>query len=261
MARICTGIGAALLMLSGSTLAQAQYSQIETPFNSIGHSFYENIGVSWGLQGNGWFARFGGAGATPPFGGFDPASGGQIGGAFRGGGVSGFLNFTAGQGSDTFIGGRSASVVVPNGGMGFISDTIQRPFVLGIVPVVGAEPVSPVKQALSRLKEGDTGRGEPSKRTAANPQSSNRNPQTSAADRGDLSVAEIRALQAAEDAEQAAAIEPLIARAQECEAEGKPGLARIYYRQASRNASGSRKAEINAKIRSLNEQLREPTEK
>ena len=74
-------------------------------------------------------------------------------------------------------------------------------------------------------------------------------------------MAEIRALQAAEDAGQAAELEPILARAHECETEGKLGLARIYYRQASRHASGSRKAEVNAKIRSLSEQLRAPAEK
>ncbi|HUE69875.1 MAG TPA: hypothetical protein VMP01_03215 [Pirellulaceae bacterium] len=265
MARIGTGIGAALLMLSASTLAQAQTSRIETPLHSGGHSFYENVGVSWGLQGNGWFARFGGApGVTPQFGGFDPAAQGRFGGGFRGGGVSGFLNFTAGQGNDSFIGGQSASVTVPNGGMGFISDTIQRPFVLGIVPVVGAEPVSPVKQALARLREqggaASAKRGVRNAVSAGTPHSALRNPQSSA-DRGDLSVAEIRALQAAEDAEQAAEVETLVERAQECEVEGKLGLARVYYRQAGRHASGSRQAEINAKIRALSEQLQAPAEK
>ncbi len=253
MARILTSAAAALAFAAAG-IAQGQQALIETPASSIGHSFHENFGVSWGLQGNGWFARFGGAGAAAPFGGFDPNAAGQFGAGFRGSGMSGFLNFTAGQGSDSFIGGQSASVTVPNGGMGFISDTTQRPFVLGIVPVVGAEPISPVKQALSRLREGDMGRGERQGRSAATPQSAIRNPH-STADRGDLSVAEIRALQAAEDAAQAGQVDPLVARAQECEAEGKLGLARIYYRQASRRAAGSKKSEINAKIRSLGEQL------
>ncbi len=259
MARIYTPIAAALLLVASAS-ANAQQTQVETPFNSIGHSFYENVGVSWSLSGNAWFARFGGApGVVPPFGGFDPAAQGQFGGAFRGGGMSGSLQFTAGQGSDSFIGSQSSSVVVPNGGMGFISDTTQRPFVLGIVPVVGAEPVSPVKQALSRLREQGGVLGAESGQR--NPGSSAANPQSSSADRGDLSVAEIRALQAAEDAEIAAEVEPLVARATECELAGKLGLARIYYRQASRHASSSRKAEINAKIRALSEQLRVPAEK
>lgn len=51
-----------------------QYSLIQTPFNSASHSYYENIGVAWGLQGRGWFFNFGGPGpgAPPAFGGFDP---------------------------------------------------------------------------------------------------------------------------------------------------------------------------------------------
>ena len=258
MARTTTGAAAALLAFICSTAAWGQYSQIESPFLSGGHSFYENVGVSWALQGNGWFARFGAPGVAPPFGGFDPAAQAQFGTGFRGGGINGFLNFTAGQGSDSFLGGQSASVVVPNGGMGFISDTTQRPFVLGIVPVVGAEPVSPVKQALSRLREGDVlnaDRGVRNAEQPSNPQSAIRNPQSSA-DRGDLSVAEIRAQQAAEESEHSAELAAALEKARDSEASGNLGLARIYYRQAARYASGGRKSEINAKIRALSEQLR-----
>ena len=246
------------MMILASGAARGQQAHVESPFITGGHSFYENMGVSWGLQGNGWFARFGAPGVAPPFGGFDPAAQGQLGLGFRGNGVSGFLNFTAGQGSDTVLGGQSASVTVPNGGMGFLSDTTQRPFVLGIVPVVGAEPVSPVKQALARLREqeGESNAERRTRNAQSNPQSPIRNPQSSSADRGDLSVAEIRALQAAEDAEQSAEFDAAVERARECEAAGNLGLARIYYRQAGRYASGARKTEINAKIRALSGELR-----
>ena len=257
MAQITAWVVAGTAILVCGT-AGGQQTHIESPFIAGGHSFSENIGVSWGLQGNGWFARFGASGVAP-FGGFDPAAQGQLGLGFRGSGTSGFLNFTAGQGSDSFLGGQSASVTVPNGGMGFISDTTQRPFVLGIVPVVGAEPVSPVKQALARLREqGGTLNAERGVRRAessAKLQPARRALQ-STADRGDLSVAEIRALQAAEEAETAGEFDAALARARDSEAAGNLGLARIYYRHALRHASGAHKAEINAKIRTLSEQLR-----
>jgi len=261
---LCVAALLACFVLCGR--AHAQYSRIESPFNSIGNSFYENIGVSWGLQGNGWFARFGGApGVTPPFGGFDPAAQGQFGAGFRGGGMSGFLNFSAGQGSDSFIGSQAPSVVLPSGGFGFVSDTLQRPFVLGIVPVLGDEPVSPVKQALSRLEaEGGIQRlgREDSEEglklggtKASGAASGGASGGASSAERGDLSIAEIRARQAAEDSAAAAEIDGLVEKAAQSESSGKLGLARIYYRQALRRASGSRKTELEAKIQTLNEQL------
>ena len=272
MHRFSACLSALLACLVSCAAAQAQYSRIEAPSGSIGNSFYENIGVSWGLQGNGWFARFGGApGVTPPFGGFDPAAQGQFGAGFRSGGVSGFLNFTAGQGSDSSIVSQSPSVVVPNGGFGFVSDTLQRPFVLGIVPVLGDEPVSPVKQALSRLEaEGGIqrlGRDDDSQEglklggKPSAPAPSGGSGGNSSAERGDMSVAEIRARQAAENAVAAAEIDALVEKAAQSESAGKLGLARIYFRQAHRRATGSRQTELEAQLRAIDEQLKAPPDR
>lgn len=266
MARIAVRLAVAILCIAACGPARAQYSQIGAPFNSAGHSFYESIGVSWSLQGNGWFARFGGApGAAPPFGGFDPAAQGQFGGAFRSGDVSGFFRLSAGQGSDTFMGSQSASVTVPNGGFGLISDTLQRPFVLGIVPVVGIEPVSPLEERLSRLhaegglqpptgkedsaqelslggkqrREDASGRGVPDA--------------ASTAEQGDVSVAEIRARQSAAAAAQAAEIDALVEKGAHYETAGKLGLARIYYQQALRKAAGQRQSDLEAKVKAIDD--------
>jgi hypothetical protein len=270
MRRYSACLTALLACLASSAAAQAQYSRIEAPFGSIGNSFYESIGVSWGLQGNGWFARFGGP-PVPQFGGFDPAAQGQLGLGFRGNGMSGFLNLTAGQGSDSSIVSQTPSVVLPNGGFGFVSDTLQRPFVLGIVPVIGDEPISPVKQALSRLEaEGglqrlsrdDTEEGLKlgGNKTAAGG-TGGRSGGPSSAERGDVSVAEIRARQAAEDAAAAAEIDALVDKAAQSESVGKLGLARIYYRQALRRASGSRQTELEAQLRAIEQRLAAPAER
>jgi hypothetical protein len=139
--------------------AGAQYSAISSPFNTAGHSYFENIGVNWGYSGRNFFFNNGGGGALPPFGGHDPGADATFGFAGRGF----FFNLTAGQGSSTTMTSQTPTIVVPNGVPGFLFDGQQRPFVTGIVPVVGgawaATPetptpyiVRPLEERLSRLR-------------------------------------------------------------------------------------------------------------
>jgi hypothetical protein len=132
--------------------AHAQYSAITGGLNTGGSSYYENIGVNWGFSGQNFFFNNGG-GALPPFGGHDPSADANFG--FGGRGF--FFNLTAGQGSSTTTGSQSATIVVPNGYPGFLFDGRQRPFVTGIVPVVGAgwamAPDSPTPYIVRPLDE------------------------------------------------------------------------------------------------------------
>jgi hypothetical protein len=139
--------------------ARAQYSAISSPLNTAGHSYFENIGVNWGFSGRNFFFNNGGGGALPPFGGHDPSADANFGFAGRGF----FFNLTAGQGSSTTMTSQTPTIVVPNGYPGFLFDGQQRPFVTGIVPVVGsawamapetATPyiVRPLEERLSRLR-------------------------------------------------------------------------------------------------------------
>jgi hypothetical protein len=128
------------IILTGAVLsgvatrdAAAQYSAISSPFNTAGSSYYENIGVNWGYRGRNFFFNNGG-GTLPPFGGHDPGADAHFGFAGRGF----FFNLTAGQGSSTTVGSQSATIVVPNGVPGYLFDGRQRPFVTGVIPVVGA---------------------------------------------------------------------------------------------------------------------------
>lgn len=73
----------------------------------------------------------------------------------------------------------------------------------------------------------------------------------SSAVRGDLSVAEIRQQQADEDAAREAEINSLVAQAEAAVADAKPGVARIFYQQASRLATGNRQQTLAAKAREL----------
>lgn len=79
-------------------------------------------------------------------------------------------------------------------------------------------------------------------------------PTSSTAAKGDLSVAEIRRRQARELAERNDEVEQLMAKGREAESQGKGGVARIYYQQASRLATGERLQELAAKLRELSRQ-------
>jgi hypothetical protein len=242
--------------------ARGQQAYIEVPFGAAGSSFYEQIGTSWGMRGNGWFFNFGGPPPAPPFGGFDPNAGAQFGFA----GPNGFFNFTAGQGANTTFSGQAPSVTVMNGATGFFSDTIQRPFVTGIIPVVGT-PVPPaigpmtggpsvLEERLSRLQaEGGIPAAPTDPPPAAPPLA-----EASTAERGDLSVAEIKARQAAEKSAREAAghseIAALLEKARGAQEAGKPGVARLYLQMAARRATGDQQRTIQDAIKRL-----EPTDK
>ncbi len=246
------GVVAGLACLSGADVTLAQYSFVQTPFNSASHSFYENIGTAWGVQGRGWFANFGGGGGGVPagFGGFDPNAQANFGAGFRGNGFSGRFLLTAGQGSDSTLTTSTPGVMVPNGGMGFFSEVQQRPFVLGVIPVVG-EGVSPVRWRLERLAEqGDSPGASGSSNTDVN-ESGSGSSSTSTAERGDLSVSAIKAQQAAEEAAKAGEVAELLAKARELETAGKTSSAKIHYRRAALRATGKEQQEIAAKLQEL----------
>ena len=237
------------------------------------------------------FRQGGATSATPPFGGHDAGTDGTLGFATRGGGGDLLFNFFGGQGSTRSNVTQAPVVVIPNGGQGFVSDTSQTPFVTGVVPVVGApnmaamtgygmplmsQPQSVVQQRLQQLKYDQlreaTQRSSPrdsATQAALSEEVQNGNLDgentrgdirlgggtssggPSSADRGDLSVAEIRRQQTegttAEDAELAS----LMARAQGALDAGKANVAAIYYKMAARRATGEQKQQIINTLREL----------
>ncbi len=246
---ILAAAAAAIAVLYGTMpLAEAQQVTVGTPFNTAGSSYYEQFGVQWGLRGNGWFARFGGP-VAPPFGGFDP----NAGASFGFGGRNGFLNFSAGQGSSTTFGSQTP---------------------IGIVPVVGdGPPVVPFRsvldERLSRLSVGQRSAGQPATLASAASVATATDAATSAsavpavsasaagpstAERGDLSIAEIEASraheQAAREAAELAKIDELVASGEAALAAGKAAAARIYWQQAARRAVGEQRARILKRIES-----------
>lgn len=252
-----------------------QYTAVTSPFNNVGSSFYENIGVNWGFSAGGFNFSYGPM-AVPgiPGAGGMPGAGANLGFGFGGSGGSGFMNLHAAQGSNATINSQAASVVVPNGGTGSIFSGQVRPFVTGLVPVVGdysaipralgapAGPArSPLQESIARLEAsqwrpnsaGLQERAAPEERPdrrAALPGAGVVGP-VSTADRGDLGVAEIRRQQAGEDAAAEREVAVLVERARGAEARGKPNVAKIYYRQAASRATGEAKQKILARIESL----------
>ena len=252
MARLSIVVTFALLTVGNGGLASAQQVTVATPHPTVSHSFYEQFGVQWGIQGKGWFFNFGGP-VVPPFGGFDPNAGANFGFA----GPNGFINFTAGQGSNSTFSGQTPMVSVTNGGTGVFIDQTVRPFVTGVIPVVGGEPPafnSVLQERLSRLQAGE-GTGEHKQAApAVSGGSATKGP--SSAERGELSVAEIRARKAAagsaDDAAAAAEIDALLERARGAIAAGKPGVAKIHLQMAARRATGERQAAILKQLEQLN---------
>jgi len=251
-ARILTLVIAATVAASGVRQVHGQQVTVATPHPTVSHSFYEQFGVQWGIQGKGWFFNFGGP-VAPPFGGFDPNAGANFGFA----GPNGFINFTAGQGSSSTFSGQTPMVTVTNGGTGVFIDQTVRPFVTGVIPVVGGEPPafnSVLQERLSRLQAGE-GTGEHKQAApAVSGGSATKGP--SSAERGELSVAEIRARKAAagsaDDAAAAAEIDALLERARGAIAAGKPGVAKIHLQMAARRATGERQAAILKQLEQLN---------
>lgn len=236
------------LSLGISATTFAQQVNVGGPFNNVGGGFYENIGVNWGLRGPGWFFNFGGPPVGPGFGGADPNAGANFGAGFRNGNTSGFFNLNVGQGANTNFVSQTPNVTIPNGGNGYFIDGQFRPFVTSIMPIVGdpSDP-SPLRERLRRIKEGEVAIPSPTDTSAASGASggggggaSNR---PSSAERGDLSVAAIKAQAAAEQSDDAE-LAVLLEKGKGAEAAGKPNVARIYYQMAARRAQGERQQAI-----------------
>ena len=127
----------------------AQQVQLTSPFQTINDSFYENFGfggINLGRSGpgGGWYFRTGPANSTPPpFGGYDPAADARFGMQFGGPFGLGF-NMLAGQGSNRTHTMTAPTIVIPNGGSGYLFSGSMVPFVTGVIPVVGNAPMGPM---------------------------------------------------------------------------------------------------------------------
>ena len=149
-----------VVVLGLSLAAQSTHAQMQThvltPWRGMSNGFYERFGVSWGFRqqtpGGFFFFNNGGPGPLPPFGGFDPGAQASFGIGGRSGDLSWNFGVVASQGNSQSIVSQTPSIVLPNGAAGFVYDAFQRPFVMGLVPVVGAQPISPLRERWLRLQ-------------------------------------------------------------------------------------------------------------
>ena len=204
-----------------------------------------------GPRGKGWFFNFGGGA---------PGGGGSSGGfGFGGGGASGGFNFTAGQGSSRSISSTSGSITSLNGTPGYLFHGTLTPFVTQIRPVVGERPVtiSPLQLKLQSIG-GPQGLRTPLRGNDATPVSSNQNSShaapgsgggRSSADHGDLSVAEIRRLQAGEGDVLENDLNRLTAEADRLESDGDLRGAALCFSKAAAKVEGARRESFLAKAR------------
>lgn len=237
MSRLACCLLIAACWLAPLPRATAQQQTVTVGSTGVSDSFYEGIGVGWGVRqfgpGGGFFFNNGGPGPAPAFGGFDPGTGASFG--FGGNGFG--MNFGAAQGSSRSIVSQSGSVTVANGAGGFISSGSVRPFVTGVIPVVGGAPqvtlTSPLELKLQQLRsEGAQPRAADSSGDAQAPSDASGEPSLqlgSSAARPASSLSEIRQQQAAEDQRQRSEAWSLIQKGKRAEQAGKIPLARNYY--------------------------------
>lgn len=151
MSRSCLAV---IVIWAGLTCVQtpriqAQQVQLTSPLQTINDSFYENFGfggINMGRSGprGGWYFRTGPSNSTPPpFGGYDPAADARFGMQFGGPFGLGF-NMAAGQGSNRSNTVTAPTIVIPNGGSGYLFSGSMVPFVTGVIPVVGNAPMGPM---------------------------------------------------------------------------------------------------------------------
>lgn len=128
--------------------AIAQQVTFGTPLWVGSQSFVSAANVNFGLQfrspGSEMFFRSGGYSAglpASPIARFAPTDGWSLGVAGAKGGWSWGLGIQGIQGSSRQAASVTPMLTVPDGGFGFINSSLQRPFVTGIVPVVGSRQV------------------------------------------------------------------------------------------------------------------------
>jgi hypothetical protein len=251
--------------------ARCQQVTVETPLIGIQDSYYEQFNVGWGFNWRGpnglGFVQFGGPPpALPPFGGFNPNAGAHFGIARQWGNGSFSFNLSAAQGYSSSMTMNAPHVTMMNGVPGFVQDVTVRPFVTGLIPVVGGYPawgytplpvavpvrVNPLVEKWQRLQY-ERRRAPRSEPTDTAPAAAQAEPAPrgspsarldSSAERGEISVAEIRRLQAAEDARQRQEIEQLIAEGREAESQGRMSIARVRYRQAAARSDGEQRQRL-----------------
>lgn len=258
---------AVLLACNWTLPADAQQVSTTTPLRSNSSGYSEGIGVGWGLRGPGFFFNMNNP-AVPPFGGYVPGTGANLGWGFQNGRTSGFFNLNASQGFSASNSMVSGSVTSMNGMPGSIAAGSITPFVVGVTPVVGNAPimpmpvgpafVTPLQERLSRINEagGVASATVPRQAKPAAAAADHQAPAPPVSARnvdlaGSFSLDEIKAFRAKQEQAADAELQSIIAKARASRDAGKPSVARIYYQQAIRRANGAVRTSLEAELNAL----------
>lgn len=226
--------------------------------------------IGFGSAGNAFFEQNGFGQAVPPFGGFTPDAGATLSFGLPGGGI----NFSAAQGSRSSLSAQSVTGTLSNGVPMSVAESSLAPFVIGVIPVVGQGGASPLAERVARLRQGEQpgprgggaapapavavrpaahAQAKPERKIAAQGGAAAAGP--SSAERPARSVAEIRRAQqqstASDDASSQVTAQKLVERAATATAAGKTSVARVYYQQALRHASGPLKQHVQQQLDAL----------
>jgi hypothetical protein len=283
------------LVILSAVPAAAQQVTTRTPFSTQRGSFFEQMGTSFGfgLQGGNFpadgrgrssvvgfgtgglinpagnirFNQPGFAGTRPQFGGFQPGNQSTGGVRVNGGNASFDFGFSMGQGSSQTNISQTPFVTTMNGQPGMFADQVQRPFVIGITPVVNhnwappgsrrsfgfapprltPQQESPILERYRRVQSGEVRpRAEASSRgTAARPAGDRVRAaaRPSTAEQPALSVADIRRQQADADLVRNEEALDLFQRGLKAEREGKIGPAKVFFKMAAEDATGDLKTQ------------------
>jgi hypothetical protein len=277
-------VAGGILLAIGAAISPvaAQQMAVGTPLNVVGDSYFEHIGVGWSTNIKGVHVAFGGA-ATPPFRQYDPSAGIRTTFPFGGGDVRGVFGLTAAEGYRQNFVTQAPSVTMTDGQRAFFADASLTPFVVGYAPIVGGYPLygvfpsvpgmtypipytppmpltaDPRVQAIQREfasgaadTQGGTG-GLPARAAtvAGSKSASSLGSAASSATRPAPSVAEARRLYEKEQALKLAEATDLFNRGLAAEADGKTGVAKIFYEMTVRRASGQLKDRATARLAAL----------
>jgi hypothetical protein len=138
-----------IIAILAAAPGHSQQVTVGTPFRTQQDHFFENSNINW----NGVYRGYNGFPVTfsfgapnlslPQFG--SPQTTAGLSTNFAILGKNGQINFglNFGQGYTQSSTSQVPSVTIMNGQTGYISDTSQTPFVISVVPVVGAFPIGP----------------------------------------------------------------------------------------------------------------------
>jgi hypothetical protein len=221
----------------------AQNIGISTPFTSAGASYFESTGISWGF---GIPARGGnvmgltpggqltphigfswnGGNIAPQFGGYNPNAGARL--DIQGRNFS--LGLSMAKGASRSLVSQAPSIMVQNGQGGFLFSGQSTPFVTGMIPVIGDQPLdNAVTRALQSGQLDLTYRPEEVKPADEAPLLHH---SKSSATQGSASIASIRQEKDRKARENQAKCQALIAEAKQLLESNRRSMARNKLRQA-----------------------------